>query len=505
MRSALARLVRARAGTTTPKPDDGPRIAVCAIARNERDYLLEWVAHHRLAGFDGIHVYDNVSDDGTSELLTALDAAGVVHRRHWPRREDIPPQRHAYQDFLETSAGRYDWVLICDLDEFIVPRAGTVKDFIRRGSERDPSITAYALPWLVFGSGGQEEQAPGLVIERFTNCTERPGPSVKTLLRTDAVLGMRTHIADLMWGRYADNRYEPPHWSDKMPIDVVDAADGEVLVHHYFTKSRAEWTRRRALPKADRAVVSHRHLTMYERYERLPRHEERAARMAEDVRAEVHRLEGVVASSAAAKLVPVVQSVSRDGIIGTVKGLPRGGSCSVRVVIDGVVERVVTCDRLIDGKPAFFVAGKWHEVPPKSVRVSVVGSLRSSRAANDARRDPLELLVAVRRVMPSAEEKIFNQSLELARTEEGMSQLADLAPAVFEKYPWYGYLIDGLVALHRGNVEGRAQIVGAAGRHPNGCRHVGEKLVDKDIRYAVELLESHGVDPRSLTAVGAQV
>lgn len=508
MRSLLNRRVRSQPAEAAPvaSGDGGDlRTAVCAIARNERDYMLEWVAYHRLAGFDGIHVYDNVSDDGTSELLAALDAEGVITRVHWPRREGIPPQRHAYQHFLENSAGEYGWVLVCDLDEFVVPRTGTVKDFIRRGTELDPTVTAYALPWLVFGSGGQEEQGSGLVIERFTQCADRPGPSVKTLFRSDAVLAMRTHVVDLMWGRYADNRYQRPTWSDRMPIDLVDAQDGEVLVHHYFTKSRAEWTRRRKMPKADRATVSHRDLKMFERYENLPREETRAAQLADQVRAEVQRLQQLVDRAPARTLKPVVLSVSRDGVIGTVDGLRDGQDCSVRVVINDVVERVVTCDRVIDGKPAFFVVGKWNEVPSRSVRVSVVGSQQAVTAVHDGRRDPVEVLSTVLSALPGAEEKTFNLSIELLRTEEGARSLAGLPAGHFDKYPWYGALLSGLLALHRGERGGADVLAAAAVRWPDGCRQMAEKLAEKEVRYALELVDGAGLAVDTLQPVPSVV
>ena len=508
MRSLLNRRVRPQPAASASQAQgnhDGLRIAVCAIARNERDYMLEWVAYHRLAGFDGIHVYDNVSDDGTSELLAALDDAGIITRVHWPRREGIPPQRHAYQHFLEHSAGQYDWVLICDLDEFVVPRTGTVKDFIRRGTELDPDVTAYALPWLVFGSGGQEDKEPGLVIERFTNCAARPGPSVKTLLRSDAVLGMRTHVADLMWGHYADNRYQEPYWADTMPIDLVDAEDGEILVHHYFTKSRAEWTERRKMPKADRATVSHRHLKMFDRYEHLPREETRAAGLADSVRAEVDRLRQQVDRHPAARLKPVVLSVSRDGIIGTVDGLRAGEDCAVRVVISDMVERVVTCDRVIDGKPAFFVVGKWHEVSPRAVRVSVVGSQRAVTAPHDGRRNPVEVLSTVLSALPGAEEKTFTLAIEMLRTEDGARSLARLPAGRFTKYPWYGALLGGLLDLHRGKRTGAETLAAAAVRWPDGCRQMAEKLAEKEVRYALDLIEGAGLAVGTLQQVPAVV
>ena len=57
-----------------------PTIGICGIFKNECPYILEWVAYHRITGVDEIVVYDNCSDDGSSELLTALEKAGKVRR-----------------------------------------------------------------------------------------------------------------------------------------------------------------------------------------------------------------------------------------------------------------------------------------------------------------------------------------------------------------------------------------------------------------------------------------
>ena len=46
------------------------RIAVCAICRNEVECIEEWVSFYQIAGFDSIYIYDNVSDDGCSDLLS---------------------------------------------------------------------------------------------------------------------------------------------------------------------------------------------------------------------------------------------------------------------------------------------------------------------------------------------------------------------------------------------------------------------------------------------------
>jgi hypothetical protein len=135
----------------------------------------------------------------------------------------------------------------------------------------------------------------------------------------------------------------------------------------------------------------------------------------------------------------------------------------------------------------------------------VVGSRKAVKAVSDGHRDAREVLEAIQVAMPSAEEKIFNHGLEMARTEEGTAQLAKTLATTFDKFPWYGALLDGLVALHRGDSRGRDVLVGAAARWPDGIRQLGEKLVEKEIGYALQLLQRHGLSPESLGVVPAAV
>lgn len=44
--------------------------AICTV-KDEAPYILEWIAWHRLVGFDKIIIAQNSSTDGTVELLEA--------------------------------------------------------------------------------------------------------------------------------------------------------------------------------------------------------------------------------------------------------------------------------------------------------------------------------------------------------------------------------------------------------------------------------------------------
>jgi hypothetical protein len=46
--------------------------------KNEAPYILEWVAHHLVIGFDHIVVLTNDCTDTTNAILTRLDALGYV-------------------------------------------------------------------------------------------------------------------------------------------------------------------------------------------------------------------------------------------------------------------------------------------------------------------------------------------------------------------------------------------------------------------------------------------
>ena len=44
-------------------------LAIVAIAKNESDYIREWVAFHKAVGVDNIILFDNDSTDDTVEVL----------------------------------------------------------------------------------------------------------------------------------------------------------------------------------------------------------------------------------------------------------------------------------------------------------------------------------------------------------------------------------------------------------------------------------------------------
>ncbi len=68
------------------------QFTLVTTVRNEGPYLWEWVAHHRMIGFDNIIVFQNDSDDGTDQILRLMQAQGLVryfYNRAGPGKHQI--------------------------------------------------------------------------------------------------------------------------------------------------------------------------------------------------------------------------------------------------------------------------------------------------------------------------------------------------------------------------------------------------------------------------------
>ena len=103
-----------------------------ATIRNEGPNILEWVAHHRLCGFDRIQIHHGDSTDTTAETLQALDRIGAIEL-HDSRNGWGGHKVQAYKYAARTEAfAQSDWCIALDGDEFfnVTTGSGAVGDLI---------------------------------------------------------------------------------------------------------------------------------------------------------------------------------------------------------------------------------------------------------------------------------------------------------------------------------------------------------------------------------------
>ena len=135
--------------------------------RNEAPFVLEFVAHHKVLGFNQIVIASNDCTDGTVEILDALDAMGVI--RHLPcvPSPNITPQHFAYaqaRKIMDVDAA--DWLMILDADELLNVHVGDglLADLI---AAQDANTDLVLINWATFGAGGHERWANQPSSQRF--------------------------------------------------------------------------------------------------------------------------------------------------------------------------------------------------------------------------------------------------------------------------------------------------------------------------------------------------
>lgn len=171
------------------------RTLLIATMKNEGPFLIEWVAWHRLIGFDDIIVAQNDSDDLTSEMLLCLQSIGAIHFiENSNAGGALVPTNHQGRAYFRATAhplyAASDWAMTLDADEFVAITTGNgqVKDLIDRlGAD----VNQIYIHWANMGSGGLSTFEDALVTTRFTQ-TDVQGkikifPNLfKTLYRTAA-------------------------------------------------------------------------------------------------------------------------------------------------------------------------------------------------------------------------------------------------------------------------------------------------------------------------------
>lgn len=160
------------------------KILISAM-KNEAPFVLEWVAYHRMIGFDRIIVVSNDCDDGTAELLDALEGAGEVSHIRQVLEPGQSAQSGAVTIFNSSNIFQHgDWILWIDADEFLNVHCGSrdvdsLIDFIepRHGM---------LIQWRVFGDSGHERYSGRHISPDFVQASKLsflPNLEIKTFFR----------------------------------------------------------------------------------------------------------------------------------------------------------------------------------------------------------------------------------------------------------------------------------------------------------------------------------
>ena len=127
------------------------KCAICAIAKNENDYINDWCKWHLDLGFDKIYLFDN-NDPSTEFVGNFIDSDIKNNVIIIPVNHFKQFQKQAYNDFYKNFGINYDWTAFIDIDEFIVLiKHKNIKDFL---STINCNIEEVRLNWQIYGDDG---------------------------------------------------------------------------------------------------------------------------------------------------------------------------------------------------------------------------------------------------------------------------------------------------------------------------------------------------------------
>lgn len=167
--------------------DDGkPKHVLISSIKDEGPFLLEWVAHHLVLGFDRICIASNDCRDGSDRLLAALGRAGyIAHVPNVLQPGDIP--QHAGYDKIRATQGidAAEWLMMLDADEFLNVHvgAGRVGDLTDRA---EANVDVIALNGRFFTDAPGGNWQPGRVCAQFVApvaVRHKANAALKTLTR----------------------------------------------------------------------------------------------------------------------------------------------------------------------------------------------------------------------------------------------------------------------------------------------------------------------------------
>jgi len=137
--------------------------------RDDGPYIVEWLAHHLMLGFDRMLVCSHDCTDGSAELLEALaQDPRIVHLDFSPKGGKSVQWQALRQLRDSESYKNADWALFFDCDEFLCGRFNNLRKLLADYERQAGPFDALALPWRLFGYGGHKQRSAGLTPERFT-------------------------------------------------------------------------------------------------------------------------------------------------------------------------------------------------------------------------------------------------------------------------------------------------------------------------------------------------
>lgn len=209
-----------------------------------------------MVGVEHFYLLDNESDDGLNETLRYYTERNIVTLIPWGstyyRDIDLKVLKNSQQTGVIHALEKYGcqthWTALIDDDEFIVPK--NPNKTLHEVLSDYEGYGGLALGWLWFGSSGHVERPDTLVIESYTECSDRLDILYKSIVRPELMKRMKTIHTPVFTTGFpfvTEHKKVVPTYVEfnrDIAERLTNPTNDIIQLNHYKVKSKAEWMER---------------------------------------------------------------------------------------------------------------------------------------------------------------------------------------------------------------------------------------------------------------------
>ena len=205
-------------------------ISLCCIIKDER-YLEEFILHHRIIGVEHFYIYDNDSTPPISDRLSNFYYSKLCTIIRYP---GSVVQMNAYHDCLNNFGSETNWLIVCDGDEYILPKKHfSLRDFLNEYEHAQ----AIGINWVFFGTSFHEYKQDGFLTDKYRYCSKTQDKHIKTICKPIYTIKFdNPHSVTVRDpSKYIDchNNIISGPWNYNINNDIIQ-------INHYFGRSIEE-------------------------------------------------------------------------------------------------------------------------------------------------------------------------------------------------------------------------------------------------------------------------
>lgn len=228
-------------------------LCIMAIFKNEELYLEEWIKHHINQGINHFYLYSNdVHMNKYPYLYKYLEYITIIPWTDKINNKDDTVQRQAYTHCIQNYNNEYKYIMMLDIDEFIVSQDKNyrVSDIV--STLNGPNTKAIKVQRYDFGSNNHIFKPDGNVMDNYKK-REKVCSSYKTIANSDYIDTTQKFygVHDFPFNDNPGKVYNDyfgyfNHKKMGYPNSCQESSINEVplVINHYYTKSYYEYLKR---------------------------------------------------------------------------------------------------------------------------------------------------------------------------------------------------------------------------------------------------------------------